>query len=125
MVFYLVPSFSITPLRDRQFMTILGAETADHPGFSDIVNHYSSIVTGARVEEQPFVDLLFTEAGCVPGRDYALDTGGVFRYGGEVVCAVGMEACPPANATVFWWKFGDFPDLCAYVGLYEAFECSV
>ena len=105
-------------------MSILRTESADQPGFSDIVNHYSSIVTGARVEEQPFVYLLFTEAGCVPGRDYALDTGGVFRYGGKVVCAVGMEACPPAHTPIFWWEFGNFPDWCTYIRLYEALERS-
>ena len=81
MVLYLVPSFSITPLRDRQIVSILRAKSADQPKLSDFVNHHSSVVAGARVEDQPLVDLLFTYAGCVPGRDYALDTGGVFRYG--------------------------------------------
>ena len=81
-------------------------------------------MAGARVGVQPFVNLLFAYAGCVPGGDYALDTGGVFRYGRKVMCAVGMEACSPAHTSVFWWEFGDFPDLGAYVGLYEAFKCS-
>ena len=110
MVLYPVPSISITLLRDRQIMSILRTESAGQPGFSDIVDHYSSIVTGARVEEQPIVGLLFAEAGCVPGRDYTLDTGGVFRYGGMVVCAVGVEPCPPAHTPIFWWEFGNFPD---------------
>ena len=78
----------------------------------------------ARVGVQPFVNLLFAYAGCVPGGDYALDAGGVFRYGRKVVCAVGVEACSPAHTPVFWWEFGNFPDWCTYVRLYEALERS-
>ena len=46
-----------------------------------------------------------------------------FRYGGEVVCAEGVQACLPAHATVLWWKLNDFPGLCAHIGLDEACKC--
>ena len=39
------------------------------------------------------------------------------------MCAEGMKGCLSAHTTVFRWQFSDFPNLCAHVGLYEAFEC--